>query len=101
MAGRCTCTGCATDRHGAYTVLLHSAQNDTDPGHRQQAMDVITLAMPYSHSGADALAAPALDRLYPEQPSQPPNTATQNIADIIGRYRAEAQAIINQHIAKA
>jgi hypothetical protein len=101
MTGRCTCKGCATGEHGAYTQLLHTAQQDQDPGHRQQAMDVVSLAAPYVGAGADAMCGPALERLYPKQASQPPNTAMQNIADIIGRYRAEAQAIINAHIAKA
>jgi len=101
MPGRCACAGCTTGHHGAYTQLLHTAQQDQDPAHRQQAMDVITLAMPYSHAGADALAAPALERLYPKDTSQPTGSAMQNVQAITDRYRAEAQAIIDQHTARS
>lgn len=54
---------------GEYEQLVQRAQADTDPAHRQLAMDELQAIAPsVSHdamSGADAAAAGALARLYP------------------------------------
>lgn len=51
MARPCGCDGpCLGGRYGAYTVLLHRAQADTDAARRQQAMDYLAVIGPMAGS---------------------------------------------------
>lgn len=101
MARPCDCDGpCLRGRYGAYTVLVHRAQADTDSARRQQAMAHLATIGPMAGSlGADgrcpgdSLAAPMLGRLYPDDP-QPGPRAT------IAAIEAEALAQINQIVAE-
>jgi hypothetical protein len=88
-------------RYGAYVQLLQAAQADTDPVHRQAAMDQLAIIAPMAGTtGADGScpgdgpAAAILHRLYP-QPH--PQARAQVEADAL----AMATVIVERHKATA
>jgi hypothetical protein len=87
-SSRCQCGHCAGL---PFTQLAHSAQADTDQAHRQAAMAAISVIAPYAGNGADQLARPALDQLYPASATALPFT----LQAILDEYRPRAQAIID------
>jgi hypothetical protein len=110
VARPCDCDGpCLRGRYGAYTVLVHLAQADTDPARRQQAMDLLAKIGPSAGSiGADGscpgdqLAASMLARLYPDDPRPDPQPDPRAaIAAIEAEARARAEQIIAGHQAAA
>jgi hypothetical protein len=105
MARPCGCDGpCLSGRYGAYTVLLHRAQADTDPARRQQAMDYLAKIGPMAGTiGADgrcpgdSLAAAMLARLYPDEKPQP----GPPVQDVIAEIEAAARKRFEQLLADA
>lgn len=75
MARPCGCTICTTGTYGAYTVLVHQAQADTDQQRAQNAHAFLAIIGPMAGSigadgrcAGDALAQPYLQRIYPPEP---------------------------------
>lgn len=105
MARPCQCPGvCATSQYGAYTVLVHQAQHDTDQQRAQLAHAFLAVIGPMAgsigadgHCPGDALAEPYLHRVYPAEPS--PIAATEaetqaRIAQIEREAIAEARKLL-------
>jgi hypothetical protein len=88
--------------HGDYARLVALAQADTDAEHRQLAMSQISIISPYvgfhGKSPADAMAAPVIDRLYPQ--AKPSQHGDGGMAAAIAQIEAEARAQIEQIIAE-
>jgi hypothetical protein len=111
MATPCDCDGpCLGGRYGAYTVLVHQAQADTDPVRRQQAMNFLAMIGPSAGSiGADGScpgdgpAAAYLQRVYPDNAPQPAKDdgARATIAAIEAEAQAAFAAIAAEHTARA
>jgi hypothetical protein len=105
MARPCDCDGpCLGGRYGAYTVLVHRAQADTDPARRQQAMDYLAKIGPMAGSiGADGscpgdgLAAPMISKLYPDEKPQP----GPEVHDVIAEIEAAGVKRFEQFLADA
>jgi hypothetical protein len=102
VARPCQCPVCAGGRYGAYTVLVHQAQADTDTGRAQTAHAFLAIAGPMAGSiGADgrcpgdALAAPMLARLYPSDPPAGQPGADARIAEVTARFQDEVAAIMS------
>lgn len=101
MATPCDCRACAPS---PYVRLLHSAQQDQDIEHRQQAMDYLAKIGPMAgtigadgHCPGDQLAAAMLDRLYPADPQPDPRAV---IAQIEARAQAAFTAIVDRDRAR-
>jgi hypothetical protein len=86
VARPCDCDGpCLGGRYGAYSVLVHLAQADTDPARHQLAMHAIAQAAPHAggdNAGADAIARSALARIYPDEAPQPSPETQDTIKQI-------------------
>jgi hypothetical protein len=88
---------------GDYNRLVQLAQADTDAEHRQLAMSQISIIAPYvgfhGRSPADAMAAPVIDRLYPQ--ATPSQHGDGGMAAVIAQIEAEARERIEAIIAAA
>ena len=107
MARPCDCDGpCLRGRYGAFAVLVHRAQADTDPARRQQAMAHLAAIGPMAGStGADGscpgdgLAAPMLAKLYPDENENP--QPGPEVHDVIAEIEAAGRERFEQVLADA
>jgi hypothetical protein len=107
VARPCDCDGpCLSGRYGAYTVLVHLAQADTDPARRGQAMAHLATIGPMAggigadgHCQGDRLAAPMIARLYPDENEEP--QPGPEVRDVIAEIEAAGLKRFEQLLADA
>lgn len=89
---------------GEYSKLVQLAQADDDVQHRQLAMSQLSIIGPFCGfangvNPADAMAAPVIDRLYPQ--AKPSQHGDGGMAAAIAQVEADARERIEQIIAAA